>query len=68
MRGLVADKPIETAKRKLYIETYGCAMNLADSEVMASIMQGEGFTTTDDPLQADVVFLNTCAIRDNAEA
>jgi tRNA-2-methylthio-N6-dimethylallyladenosine synthase len=68
MRGLVADTPIETAKRKLYIETYGCAMNLADSEVMASIMQGEGFTTTDDPLQADVVFLNTCAIRDNAEA
>lgn len=68
MRGLVADTAIDTAKRRLYIETYGCAMNLADSEVMASIMQGEGFTTTDDPLQADVVFLNTCAIRDNAEA
>jgi tRNA-2-methylthio-N6-dimethylallyladenosine synthase len=43
-------------------------MNLADSEVMASIMQAEGFKTTDDPLKADVVFLNTCAIRDNAEA
>lgn len=68
MRGLVADIPVETATRNLYIETYGCAMNLADSEVMASIMQGEGFKTTDDPLKADVVFLNTCAIRDNAEA
>ncbi len=68
MRGLIGDTPVETAKRSLYIETYGCAMNLADSEVMASIMQAEGFTTTDDPLKADVVFLNTCAIRDNAEA
>lgn len=68
MKGLLADAPLDTAKRKLYIETYGCAMNVADSEVMASIMQDEGFTTTNDPLQADVVFLNTCAIRDNAEA
>ncbi len=68
MRGLIGNTPVETAKRSLYIETYGCAMNLADSEVMASIMQAEGFTTTDDPLKADVVFLNTCAIRDNAEA
>jgi tRNA-2-methylthio-N6-dimethylallyladenosine synthase len=68
MRGLVGDIPVETATRNLYIETYGCAMNLADSEVMASIMQAEGFKTTDDPLKADVVFLNTCAIRDNAEA
>lgn len=68
MKGLVADIPVETATRNLYIETYGCAMNLADSEVMASIMQAEGFKTTDDPLKADVVFLNTCAIRDNAEA
>ncbi len=68
MKGIVADNIPATATRNLYIETYGCAMNLADSEVMASIMQGEGFKTTDDPLKADVVFLNTCAIRDNAEA
>lgn len=68
MRGIVADVAPETATRNLYIETYGCAMNLADSEVMASIMMGNGFKTTDDPLQADVVFLNTCAIRDNAES
>ncbi len=68
MKGIVAEVAPETATRNLYIETYGCAMNLADSEVMASIMQAEGFKTTDDPLKADVVFLNTCAIRDNAEA
>jgi tRNA-2-methylthio-N6-dimethylallyladenosine synthase len=68
MKGIVAETAPETATRSLYIETYGCAMNLADSEVMASIMQAEGFKTTDDPLKADVVFLNTCAIRDNAEA
>lgn len=68
MKGIVAETAPETATRNLYIETYGCAMNLADSEVMASIMQAEGFKTTDDPLKADVVFLNTCAIRDNAEA
>jgi tRNA-2-methylthio-N6-dimethylallyladenosine synthase len=73
MRGVLADKLPETIEpknltRNLYIETYGCAMNLADSEVMASIMMSEGFKTTNDPLQADVVFLNTCAIRDNAES
>jgi tRNA-2-methylthio-N6-dimethylallyladenosine synthase len=68
MRGVVADIAPETATRNLYIETYGCAMNLADSEVMASIMKDNGFKTTNDPLKADVVFLNTCAIRDNAEA
>jgi tRNA-2-methylthio-N6-dimethylallyladenosine synthase len=68
MKGIVSDITHKTATRNLYIETYGCAMNLADSEVMASIMQAEGFQTTDDPLKADVVFLNTCAIRDNAEA
>jgi len=68
MKGIVSEKAPKTATRNLYIETYGCAMNLADSEVMASIMESEGFKTTDDPLKADVVFLNTCAIRDNAEA
>jgi tRNA-2-methylthio-N6-dimethylallyladenosine synthase len=71
MRGLVADLPEEaqqTATRNLYIETYGCAMNTADSEVVASIMGGEGFKTTRELEEADVVFINTCAIRDNAEA
>lgn len=72
MRGVVADHIPETLKNKeftrnLYIETYGCAMNLADSEVMASIMMNEGFKTTQVPEEADVVFINTCAIRENAE-
>jgi tRNA-2-methylthio-N6-dimethylallyladenosine synthase len=54
-------------KRKLYLESYGCSMNFADSEVVASIMAGEGYTSTRDINEADAVFLNTCAIRDNAE-
>jgi tRNA-2-methylthio-N6-dimethylallyladenosine synthase len=53
--------------RKLYIESYGCQMNYADSEIVASILQKEGFDTTSDILQADVVFLNTCSIREKAE-
>jgi tRNA-2-methylthio-N6-dimethylallyladenosine synthase len=53
--------------RKLYIESYGCAMNFSDSEIVASILQKEGFDTTSDIQQADVVFLNTCSIRDKAE-
>lgn len=53
--------------RKLYIESYGCQMNFADSEIVASILQHEGFDTTSDIHQADVVFLNTCSIREKAE-
>jgi tRNA-2-methylthio-N6-dimethylallyladenosine synthase len=68
MRGVAADIAPESATRNLYIETYGCAMNLADSEVVASIMADKGFKTTTDIQQADVVFVNTCSIRDNAEA
>jgi tRNA-2-methylthio-N6-dimethylallyladenosine synthase len=68
MKGVTADIEIEHATRNLYIETYGCAMNLADSEVVASIMATKGFKTTNDIQQADVVFVNTCSIRDNAEA
>ncbi len=68
MRGVVADIVPEKASRNLYIETYGCAMNLADSEVVASIMADKGFKTTQDIQEADVVFVNTCSIRDNAEA
>ncbi|MBL0049073.1 MAG: tRNA (N6-isopentenyl adenosine(37)-C2)-methylthiotransferase MiaB [Bacteroidetes bacterium] len=54
-------------KRKLYLESYGCAMNFADSEVVASILLNNGFATTDLVGEADVIFMNTCAIRDNAE-
>lgn len=53
--------------RKLYIETYGCQMNVADSEVVASIMQTDGYLVTDNPEEADAIFVNTCSVRDNAE-
>jgi tRNA-2-methylthio-N6-dimethylallyladenosine synthase len=53
--------------RKLYIESYGCAMNFADSEVVASIMAEVGVETTNDEMEADIIFINTCSIRDNAE-
>ena len=53
--------------KKLFIETYGCQMNVADSEVVASVMQMVGYETCDDIKDADAVFLNTCSVRDNAE-
>ena len=53
--------------KKLYIETYGCQMNVADSEVVASVMQMAGYETTEELSEADAVFLNTCSVRDNAE-
>ena len=53
--------------KKLYIETYGCQMNVADSEVVASVMQMAGYETTEQLEDADAVFLNTCSVRDNAE-
>ena len=53
--------------KKLYIETYGCQMNVADSEVVASVMQMAGYETTEELNEADAVFLNTCSVRDNAE-
>jgi len=54
-------------KRKLFLESYGCAMNFSDSEIIASILAKEGFETTSTTDDADVIFLNTCAIRDGAE-
>jgi tRNA-2-methylthio-N6-dimethylallyladenosine synthase len=53
--------------RKLFIESYGCAMNFSDSEIVASVLKKDGFETTNDITEADVVFLNTCSIRDKAE-
>ncbi|EFK59677.1 tRNA (N6-isopentenyl adenosine(37)-C2)-methylthiotransferase MiaB [Sphingobacterium spiritivorum] len=53
--------------RKLYIESYGCQMNFSDSEIVASILMDKGFETTKDFNEADVVFINTCSIRENAE-
>jgi len=53
--------------KNLYIESYGCAMNLSDSEVVSSIMKENGFDTISDEKDADVIFINTCSIRENAE-
>jgi tRNA-2-methylthio-N6-dimethylallyladenosine synthase len=53
--------------RRFYIESYGCAMNFADSEVVASILQGAGFTATRDYQNADLILINTCSIREKAE-
>lgn len=53
--------------RNVYIESYGCQMNIADSEVVVSILQPHGFAVTDNHQQADLIFINTCAIRDKAE-
>jgi tRNA-2-methylthio-N6-dimethylallyladenosine synthase len=64
---LVLDTPKEGDGRKLYIESYGCQMNFADSEIVASILADTGFETTSDYHQADVIFINTCSIRENAE-
>lgn len=61
------DNNLGHAPRRLLIETYGCQMNVADTEVVASIMEMAGYTLCDDLEQADAVFLNTCSIRDNAE-
>lgn len=53
--------------KKLYIETYGCQMNVADSEVVASVMADKGYEITEDQNKADAIFINTCSVRDNAE-
>src|SRR5438128_3098676 len=53
--------------RRVYIETYGCQMNVADSELIVGVLVREGFVRTDDPAAADVLLVNTCAVRDHAE-
>ena len=57
----------DATDKKLYIETYGCQMNVADSEVIASVMKMAGYDTAPSAEEADAVFLNTCSVRDNAE-
>lgn len=57
----------KTIDKKLFIETYGCQMNVADTEVVASIMEMDGYTLTDNDRDADAIFVNTCSIRENAE-
>src|SRR3954469_24038103 len=64
----VQEIAVNAASRKLYLESYGCSMNFSDSEIVASIMAGNGFATTAVLEEADLILLNTCAIRDNAES
>lgn len=65
-QGEVMELPSEGG-RKMFLESYGCAMNFSDSEIVASILTGKGFSTTKDFYEADIILVNTCAIRDNAE-
>ncbi len=58
---------INAPKKHFYIESYGCAMNFADSEVVASVLQDNGFAATQDADKADLIFINTCSIREKAE-
>ncbi|MBA3495706.1 MAG: tRNA (N6-isopentenyl adenosine(37)-C2)-methylthiotransferase MiaB, partial [Gemmatimonadales bacterium] len=53
--------------KRIYIETYGCQMNVADSELLLGVLGREGYVRADDPAEADVMLVNTCAVRDNAE-
>jgi len=64
---LLEQDPTLSNGRKLYIESYGCQMNFSDSEIVASILLDKGFETTKNYQEADVVFINTCSIRENAE-
>lgn len=66
---LIKERPIDVPSngKKYYIESYGCAMNFADSEVVASILSGSGYDATKDYNEADLVLVNTCSIRDKAE-
>ncbi|MEC7645943.1 MAG: hypothetical protein VX689_00480, partial [Bacteroidota bacterium] len=58
--------PKSKGNRKMYIESYGCQMNLSDSEIITSILAKEGFSKTNDITIADLVFVNTCSIREKA--
>lgn len=64
---MTTTKNNEILDKRLFIETYGCQMNVADSEVVASVMEMAGYSQADNIEQADAVLLNTCSIRDNAE-
>ena len=56
-----------SSMKRVYIETYGCQMNVADSELMLGILRRDGYVSTESPAEADVMLVNTCAVRDNAE-
>lgn len=64
---MLLEQPEQQNGKKLFLESYGCAMNFSDSEIVASILRDTGFTTTSNYQEADVILVNTCAIRENAE-
>ena len=61
------EAPVVANGKKLYLESYGCQMNFSDSEIVASILTKQGYTTTRNEAEADLILLNTCSIRENAE-
>ena len=60
-------KENKNSTKKMYLESYGCQMNFSDSEIVASILTKEGFSTTQNINEADLVFVNTCSVREKAE-
>ena len=69
-RAIISIRPVfdkDNDKDKIYIETYGCQMNVNDSEVVAAIMQKAGYSVTKDIGEANLILINTCSVRDNAE-
>ena len=56
-----------TSPKRAYVETYGCQMNISDGELMEGILEADGYEIVDTPEEADVVLVNTCAIRERAE-
>jgi|TARA_B110000208_G_scaffold191567_1_gene258901 tRNA-2-methylthio-N6-dimethylallyladenosine synthase len=66
-KALILDSNSDKNSKKLYLESYGCAMNFSDSEVVASILEKNGYTTTRNIEESDLILLNTCSIRDKAE-
>ena len=66
-KGVDLKSAAQNVERKLFIETYGCQMNVADSEVVASIMEMDGYAVNNKIEEADAIFVNTCSVRDNAE-
>lgn len=63
----IADSKLKQSGKRFFLETYGCQMNFSDSEIIASILKSDGYIGTNTPSDADVILMNTCAIRDNAE-
>ncbi|MBR5808356.1 MAG: tRNA (N6-isopentenyl adenosine(37)-C2)-methylthiotransferase MiaB, partial [Alistipes sp.] len=64
---LTSLRPLQGEGKKIFIETYGCQMNFGDSEIVVSIMQEEGYFYTEKIEEADIILINTCSVRDNAE-